>query len=371
MKIALIHHWYPSIGGTEKYVTSLAHEFNKQGHKVFILTSKPKTNSSDPSVLHINSRKFFGYIVPQKKAVVNTITQLQPDIIHVQSPHPYATVFAHYSRKAHPTNSKNKHIPVISTYHAPVNPSGFLKKFLAIIEQRLYKQLFSKIIVTTQKTLDAVSKFYPPKNTTIIPLGIDNVFFKNTDTCTSARQKLNLDPYKKYVLFVGQMDTSHYYKGIPELLKCAAQSPEINYLLIGDGNQKSKYQQTATDLKAYNINFLGNVSQQKLPLYYKAANLFTLPSNSSSEGYGMVLLEALACGTPVITTSCAGSSREITENHAGEVISSCSPDELLRAIKKKLVEPMEISNLKIFLKTKKWDNIAKQNINIYSQITAA
>lgn len=358
MKIAFVHHWYPALGGTEKYVTSLTREYKKMGHQVFILTSKPASKKND-GLFIIESKKFLGYLIPKKKSVIKTLKQISPDIIHLQGPHPYSSYFALVAGKLK--------IPVINTFQAPVNPSNPLIKIAAYLENLLYKKIFNKIIVTTAANKIHVSKFYPENRIQVINLGIEEIYFRNPFTKEEARKHLNLDAKAKLVLFVGQMDSSHYYKGIPELITAASQCPETTFLLIGDGNKKNEFQKLAGN--ASNIKFIGSVSQEQLPLYYKAADLFILPSTSNSEGFGMVLVEALASGTAVITTKCTGASTELANFSAAKVIEEKNPAAIKAAISELLSDEKlrknYIKNSQKLLDQHHWPKIAIKVIEYY------
>ena len=362
MKIALVHHHLKETGGTENYTNNLALEYKQNGHQVYTLTSSKQPNST-----YIKHLQLFGYTLPQKKSTQNTLKEIQPDIIHVQSPHPYATLFSIY---AHLLNKHKKQKPftIISTYHAPLNPNNKIKKLIAYFEHKLYKYLFQQIIVTTEKNKEIVKKFYPQNKITTIPLGISEQYFQNIKK-HEARKKLNLAPEKKYVLFIGQLDKNHYYKGIETIIESAKLSPEIEYLIIGTGDKKEYYQKQN---QSKNLQFIGHIATKELPFYYAAADIFILPSTSSSEGYGIVLLEAMASKTPVITTNCTGSSEEIKKNNAGIIIEPNKPEKLTQTIQELLKNPQKqtelINNGYNLANQKKWDNIAKKTFEVYNLI---
>ena len=92
MKIALVHHHLKETGGTENYTNNLSLEYKKNGHQVYILTS-----SNTPDSTYIKPFQLFGYTLPQKKSTQQILEEIHPDIIHVQSPHPFATLFSFYA----------------------------------------------------------------------------------------------------------------------------------------------------------------------------------------------------------------------------------------------------------------------------------
>ncbi len=149
---------------------------------------------------------------------------------------------------------------------------------------------------------------------------INNKFIK--------RNRLNL-------LFVGGLDQAHYFKGVDVLLSALLITESKNWKLkiVGDGNLKSQYQETAKNLKLdKQIEFSGKLSDSELIRVYQNADLLILPSINSNEAFGLVLIEALACGVPVIASNLPG-VREVFTNHVeGLLVEPGSAEDL----KKKL-----------------------------------
>lgn len=142
------------------------------------------------------------------------------------------------------------------------------------------------------------------------------------------RNRLNL-------LFVGGLDQAHYFKGVDVLLGALLITESKNWKLkiVGEGNLKSQYQETAKNLKLdKQIEFLGKLSDPELIRVYQNADLLILPSINSNEAFGLVLIEALACGVPVIASNLPG-VREVFTNHVeGLLVEPGSAEDL----KKKL-----------------------------------
>ena len=109
------------------------------------------------------------------------------------------------------------------------------------------------------------------------------------------------DKFKnKIVLFVGRLI---YYKGLEYLIKSI---PQINahFILIGGGPLKNTLKQMTKDLKVENkITFFESMDEDELISYYYACDLFVLPSIANSEAFGIVQLEAMTCGKPVVSTN--------------------------------------------------------------------
>jgi len=139
-----------------------------------------------------------------------------------------------------------------------------------------------------------------------------------------AKIKLNWKD-KFIVLFVGRLIPE---KGLTELLESAKKWDQyINLVIIGSGPLESKVREISSKYK--NVEFIGVVNQDNLPIYYSGADVLIVPS-TSEEGFGRVILEALACGTPVIGANRGAISEAINEN-VGKLI-DISPKNITQAV---------------------------------------
>jgi len=135
-----------------------------------------------------------------------------------------------------------------------------------------------------------------------IPFSIDTKKFKPGNEIKNPNTPKN-------ILFVGGLDQAHYFKGVDVLLRAVAKLENINWHLniVGTGNLQTSYENLATELNIKNqVNFLGKIGDDELISIYQKANLFVLPSINSNEAFGIVLIEALACGVPVVASDLPG-----------------------------------------------------------------
>lgn len=144
-----------------------------------------------------------------------------------------------------------------------------------------------------------------------IPFGVDTLRFSPGEKPVELFVRHGLDIHKSTLLFVGGMDRAHYFKGIPvllEALRIAKQQhacPQV--VLVGEGELRTEFEHMAReyDLTSF-VRFVGSVSDKELPAYYRMADVFVLPSIHRAEAFGMVLLEAMASGVPVIASDLPG-----------------------------------------------------------------
>ena len=125
---------------------------------------------------------------------------------------------------------------------------------------------------------------------------------------------------KKTILFVGGLDQAHYFKGLGILLRAVKgmKTVDAKLLVIGEGALKESYGKLALELGINGrVKFIGSVPYDELPKYYREADVFVLPSVTKGEAFGLVLVEALASGVPVIASRLAGVRSVFTDGREG------------------------------------------------------
>ncbi len=147
--------------------------------------------------------------------------------------------------------------------------------------------------------------------------------------------RYGIRPDQPVVLTVARMESSERYKGIdeilavfPEVLKAV---PDAHYLLLGEGNDRQRIEQVVRDRHLESaVTFGGNVAREELCAHYNLCDLFAMPSRG--EGFGIVFLEALACGKPVLAGNKDGSADPLRDGELGILVDPDNPAELRDAI---------------------------------------
>jgi glycosyltransferase involved in cell wall biosynthesis len=211
---------------------------------------------------------------------------------------------------------------LIIHYHMDVIGLTPLAKLLSWPANLIRSSLLKKANLIISASLDyiknsQIKNFYFKHETKFceIPFGINCDKFKPTE------DKINSNIKK--ILFVGGLDQAHYFKGVDILLNAVASLPEKNWELtiVGEGNLKNNYQKMAVDLKIEKqVKFLGKINSPDLPKIYQSADIFVLPSINSNEAFGIVLIEALACGVPVIASNLPGVRAVFNDKQEGLII---------------------------------------------------
>jgi glycosyltransferase involved in cell wall biosynthesis len=204
---------------------------------------------------------------------------------------------------------------------------GLLKYWLAKLLEIVAYKLSDKIIVTTPYYKETVSRYVPSSKVVIVPNGVDTNLFK----------PLNLKKEPQSLIFVGRLNKQ---KNLKTLIQALA-GTDYKLYVVGTGELKQELEELAERLKVQ-TKFLGTIPNDQLPLVLNRCEIFVFPS--LYEGHPKALIEAMACGLPVIASNVEG-NREIIEN--GENGLLCEPT--TSGIKNCLKRLEEEEGLKILL----------------------
>jgi glycosyltransferase involved in cell wall biosynthesis len=280
----------PYKGGMETHIQDLC-----RGLSAYADVSVLVSNTTSQTV-----REFEGAIPVQRVAawaniasapispgMVHSIRSTPADIVHLHCPNPTAVLS--FLASGHRGR-------VVITYHSD------------IIRQKVLRYAYEPLLNRVASRADAIVCFSPnyiESSSTlarfrdkchVIPHGIDPQRFSQVDRPQVARIRQRYGD--RIVLGVGRLV---YYKGFEYLVRAVANT-NATLLIVGTGPLREQLQQLARDCGAADrIHLLGEVDDV-IP-YYHAARVFALPSVARSEAFGIVQLEAMACGTPVVNTS--------------------------------------------------------------------
>lgn len=215
------------------------------------------------------------------------------DVVHYHSPNPLAEAL---------TFSLSSKIPMVVTYHSDIVRQKVLGALYSPVLNSFLRRM-SRIIVASKPAIEH-SPFLSktPESCRVIPFGIDEDSFKQTGDVKKKIEEIK-KTYGEYLLFVGRLVS---YKGVDVLLE-AMKNIDSKLLVVGKGPLSHELRETAKNYNLLNkVTFLENVdSHLELLALYGGCTAFVLPSTTRAEAFGMVLLEAMACGKPVITTRLA------------------------------------------------------------------
>jgi len=194
--------------------------------------------------------------------------------------------------------------------------------------------------------------------------GVDLELFRADDRDT-LRAELGLR--RPTLLSVGNLLA---FKGHGLVIEALSLVPECELVIAGEGPDRAAFEALARQCGVSGrVRFVGSVNQQDLRRFYCAADALVLAS--SREGWPNVLLEAMACGTPVIATSVGGVPEIVTSPDAGAVVKERSAPALARAVRELLARPRERAATRRFAEQFGWDATSKGQLRLFRQVLAA
>jgi phosphatidylinositol alpha-mannosyltransferase len=372
VKIGLVSPYdYSFPGGVINHIAYLAHYLIKSGHKVKIIAPCTKNGAHyfEEEVTPVGRPLPIPYagavarvpISPWLPTQVGEIlAQEKFDILHLHEPFaPMVSLSALLK-----SDSIN-----VGTFHACHNKPRIYWLGKPIF-QRWLTRLSGKIAVS-KPALEHVSRHLPGEYC-IIPNGIDTEHF-----CPNGPRREEFADGKTNILFVGRLERR---KGLAYLLNACAtikrSSPKFRLIVVGPGTVlRLRYKKLVEEMSLTdNVVFTGFISSAELPSYYRSADIFCAPA-TGGESFGIVLLEAMACGKPVVATNIQGYASVLADGEEGLLV----PPRDEKSLAKALLSLLHNKSLRLsmggkgLIKAEKysWQNITQQVVNYYKSCSEA
>ncbi|MBU1034395.1 glycosyltransferase family 4 protein [Patescibacteria group bacterium] len=189
------------------------------------------------------------------------------------------------------------------------------------------------------------------------------------------KKKLGFDPRQKLILFVGGMDKAHAFKGVLVLLQALAMVEGADLLLVGEGNLRRQYERYAKSLGlGGRCSFAGKLNEEELVQAYRASDVLAVPSLTEAEAFGLVALEAQACGLPVVASRLPGVRGVVLDGSTGLLVKPADYKGLADALNLVLVDEGLHARLKAaarehILSQFTWQAHMDKLVAIYEKIT--
>jgi glycosyltransferase involved in cell wall biosynthesis len=307
--IHLSKFYKPYSGGLESVVADIAEGIIN--YEVSVLAADPDNLNKSESingVKVIRSKELMNIastsIAPGY--IFDVIKSCKNNIIHVHLPNPMANIalFCAFLCGRDISN-------IVVHWHSDiVKQQGLLKLYQPLQTWLLNKA--KKIIVTSQNYLDSSEPLQPFLNKCeVIPIGIDSIENRVDSNLVDSIKAKYKD--KKIVFSLGR---HIYYKGFEYLIEAARNVEGAVFLIGGKGPDTESYSQKICEYGLQDKVFLiGRVEDDDLPSYYAAADVFAFPSIEKSEAFGVVQLESMSVGTPIVATDIQGSGVPWVNKH--------------------------------------------------------
>lgn len=331
MKVGIVSPYaYPRPGGANSYIRESYEELRRLGHEVRIVTAPWGDDPPAQDVIQIGRAIAIPYngsigrvtmSVRLDYLVDRMLKREQFDVIHHHEP---LVPFLSMQVLDRAT------CPSVATFHAF---GGFsLSYWLGRPIGEHYVRKLDARIAVSGAAKHFVSRYFPG-DYRIIPNGVDVTYY------ASARPFPEYRDGKVNILFVGRAERR---KGAMYLLRAYAELkrsfPEIRLILASAGPELGDMRRFVRDQRLGDVLFAGRVSDHDKARFYKTADVFCAPS-TGQESFGIVLLEAMAAGRPVVASDIHGYKRVVQRNVTGLLVEPKDPGALCAALARLVADP--------------------------------
>jgi len=379
LRIANFTNFYlPVVNGVVRSVESFRAALTKQGHNVFVFAQADGDYKDEapfifryPSLM-LPMQVDIPAVIPVSPFVDQLLPSLKPEVIHTHHPVLLGQAAA---RKAEELD-----LPLVFTFHTQYReythyvplPQEAFQEFLKGAIQSWLKDFMHQcqhIVVPSESMKEILVNDYGLQDRyTVIPTGINLEPYQSVDgNELRARNHWQAD---KVIISIGRLAKEKNWETLLHAVaKVYQEYPDLRLVLIGDGSEKDQLQSLATELGiTERVTFTGELPFSEVTAYLKAADIFGFASVTETQG--LVTMEAMAAGLPVVAVDASG-TRDIVDNGEQGFLVRNDADDLAASIKQLLVSPekMRRFSIKALNKAKTFDvnYLSKKLIGVYEQ----
>lgn len=349
-------------GGVNNQVRAQARALRRRGHHVAVCGAASAPLSDGEITLGSTLTMTVGgtesglAIDPRSAARIgHFIRRERFDVLHVHEPlMPLLAWCVLWSARA----------PIVGTFHVHRENGHWLygaaRPWLARLVRRV-----SRRIAVSEEAKRTVSRYFPG-DYEVVPNGIDLDTFRRSHT-----RPPTFAANRRHVLFVGRLEPR---KGVEHLIRAMAtvqnELPAARLLVIGDGPEREHLTTLARQLKVDAV-FLADVGEGELPAYFQWADVACSPA-LGGESFGIVLLEAMACGTAIVASNIDGYASLIGDGGGARLVAPGDSEALARALTTVLKDDVARATLgqrgRVTAERFDWDRIASRLEAIYGRL---
>ena len=383
MRILMISDvYFPRINGVSTSIQTFKSEFNNNGHQVTLIAPDyPNASDQEESVIRIPSRTI-PFDPEDRMMKYKNILQIIPrlkkikfDLVHIHTP-----FIAHY---AGIKIAKSLNIPCIITYHTLFEE--YLYHYIPFIPKqtlRFFARRFSSsqcnqvrgVVAPSSVIVNLLERYGVENKIKIIPTGIDSKKFINGKG-NDFRTKFGISADKMVLLNVSRVAFEKNIGVLIEVLhRIKKQIPNIHLIIAGEGPARKSYMQQASKLGLNDhISFVGYLDRNsELVDCYHSADVFVFSSRTETQG--LVLLEAMAAGTPVVSVAAMG-TKDVLKGCGGAKITDGSVDDFCHKVVTLLQNQETLTKLseQAEIYARKWDStaLAEKMMGFYNNVISS
>ncbi len=340
--------YHPFISGVVRSIGSFRKTLSDQGHNVFIFAQHVDDyEDQEPFIFRYPSFNIswptdFHAVIPISSFVDHLLPSLKLDVIHAHHPVVLGKTAA--------TKAAELNVPLIFTFHSqyteythylPLNQETIQDFIKDLIDTRLveFMEKCHHIVVPSSSMLDLLEDVFGLRDkVSVVPTGIDLEQFENADGVPIRKQLGWGDDV--VLISIGRLGPEKNWKTLLDACAPVIQAnPRFRVAIIGDGLDREKLiKYTIKQGIAGRVDFLGKIPYEQIPDYLKAADIFGFASVAETQG--LVTMEAVAAGLPVVAVDAVG-TRDNVEQNAQGLLTANDSNALSHAVQR-LVEDADL-----------------------------
>jgi phosphatidylinositol alpha-mannosyltransferase len=359
MRIALAcpYDWHAP-GGVRVHVFELAERLRSRGHAVLVL-APGASPALEPWIrivgrpIRIPYNRSTAPICPSRgsaRRVRDELRRFGPDLVHVHEPlTPSTSMFA----------MRASRVPVVATFH-----SGASRSLLFTVAAPVLRRMANRIDVRVAVSRAAESFVAPRIGGTfeIVPNGVDVDQFREAEPAAL--------PEGRRLLFVGRL---HERKGFAHAVRAfallAPRFPDLQLVVVGEGSQRRALETLPREIRSRVLE-LGALDNRAWPPYAAAADVFVAP-NVGGESFGLILVEAMAAGLPIVASDIPGFDEVLTDGVEGSLVPRRDPRALAAGVARILEDPALSARMgaaaRARAETFSWDRVTDRLEDLYRE----
>ncbi|WP_255169661.1 glycosyltransferase [Natrononativus amylolyticus] len=311
--------YLPTVNGVSYTVRTWRDRWQARGGRMDV--AYPAATAYDPAALEHPVRSvpfpfYGGYRLGQPR-VPDSLSSVDPDVVHAHTPFSIGLAALRFARRAER--------PLVASYHTPAAEyAGYLAPTARLVdgvrrlangyERRYYDRadlVIAPSVTARQRVLDTLGVSTPVR---VVSNGVDTARFRPVDPAT-IRERFALERDR---LLVGYTGRHGHEKRLDELLAAVAALPgadaPVTLVVGGDGPARAGLERRARELDV-DARFLGFLEREELPALYSALDVFAFPSPVETQG--LVALESICCGTPVVAADAGALAETVIDGETG------------------------------------------------------
>ena len=366
LRVALVtEYYYPHFGGVTEHVQNLAVHLRAGGHFATVITSRIPGHHHDAEGVHRVGRSLvllsngsFARITAGlglRRAIVRILRSERIDVVHIHGP--LAPTLGLVAQDA----ARELGIPAVATFHSWFRRSVAYSILRSPLQRRLDQ--FAARIAVSAPAIEANRRYFR-SDWEIIPNGVDVGYFH-----PNGRRPADAAGDGPRLLFLGRLDPRN---GLDQILsampRILAALPNSKLVVAGDGPLRAVYERRARPL-GKSLRFVGRVYDER-PDLYTSADLYLCPTDKAS--FGITLLEAMACGTPIIGSDISG-FRELVRDGKCLLVPPNDPAAWADAVIRLIRDPARRAEMGAWGLEKaaqySWAQVSARVLEVYRRVT--